>query len=37
VIEEGPSEVSGVRGEAECPRSHDDWEFYPCEECGADV
>jgi len=37
VIEEGPTEVSGVRGETECPRSHADTEDYPCHVCGADV
>lgn len=35
--EEGPTEVSGVSGETECPRSHSDADEYPCGECGADV
>lgn len=37
MLEDGPTEVSGVKGETECPRSHDDFEQFPCGECGADV
>jgi len=39
-LEEGPTEVSGVQGEAECPSDHfpiNDTVKNPCTSCGAQV
>lgn len=36
LLEQGPTQVSGVRGEAECPTDH--WDLKPgeaCYTCGA--
>jgi hypothetical protein len=37
MLEEGPTEVSGVRDETECPADHWDQEGKPCYVCGAQV